>query len=264
LAHIPEDGVQSDLLDTAVPMRRIESLVRALHEENGPACRDHTNIEEDGVVADRARSFNREEITPAREVTPSGLQRTDEVRQALRERPALNTEISSLAAPCVCIGAHRRNWSVSTAGGREAMVGEVNDQGYCEGDFAWTTRLPFNGRHMHGQIERVEVGQVVHDSIQVMGMPRRACAFSQLGSRPTAHQTRNSQQQRERAFRLPTDEAPDANSQVFDGLLETVDERTEVIDLVLNADSRSGNPHKHPDDDLLLYMQWQVAKSIVQ
>jgi hypothetical protein len=27
---------------------------------------------------------------------------------------------------------------------------------------------------MHGQIERVEVGQVVHDSIQVMGMPRRA------------------------------------------------------------------------------------------
>ena len=144
------------------------------------------------------------------------------------------------------------------------MMGEVNHQRDRRGNLPRPARLSFNGCNMHRQIERIEMGQVVHDSIQVMGASRRAGAFSQLGSRPTAHQTRNSQRQHERAFGLPKDEAPDANGQVLDSLLETVDERTEVIDLVLNAGSRSGYPHKHPDDDLSLYMQWQVAKSIVQ
>jgi len=79
LAHVSENGVQSDFLNAAMPMRRIESLVRALHEKGRSVRSDHADVEKHGVVTRRALTFDSEEVAPTREVAPSLMQRATEV-----------------------------------------------------------------------------------------------------------------------------------------------------------------------------------------
>jgi hypothetical protein len=66
------------------------------------------------------------------------------------------------------------------------------------------------------------------------------------------------------ARHLPTAEASYTNSQIVNGLLEIIDKGIEAIELLLNTRKRTRYPHEHAEDDLLLHMQWKVAKRIAR